>query len=626
MRSYSFFLLSCFLVGCLSLTSGCENRDLLTEDLLDSQMASMKIDDLNRTLDFVFSDSRFDQKEFEEKIATGFNRWSNEVINDGQGEDNWEPDPLVSELVESTRQGINSGSVTAASTPVLDRIDEISYLNSDGYYVQQAAWLKKIGERVLSSPKLATFEMYRLAAGNEEGEDTLESFNQIVNKLHPDLSGDEAKKLADGIRLFDWVARNIQLTSSEGLTDEKTEEYRLNDLTDPASAGIPGLGYSHFPWQTLVYGRGDYVERAKLFLLMGQQVGLDVVMLAVPNEEGVKTPWLPALVVGNGKVYLFDPYLGIAFPGESNGSVATLDEVRKSEKLLTGLDLSLEESTRDNTKYPVRPEQIKDVSALVYVSPEAVSRRMKFLEDRLVGDSRLKLYVQATEEVARVKQETGLETAIWDIGFQTQRFRTVVKDAIAEAAFDSNIASKLSWYYRNESYVDQFVRYRTARNLYFIGKFESERNSRRLNAIEMFYSLMYTDENISGLATNKSLLYRLGIRKDEKQTVKEFNERLRGVQNQMELVRRDAGLFLAQSIFDSGNIGTSANWLKRVEDKGISERWNTGIDYLTARAFEATKEYDRAIERYAKGQHDQFHGNLIRARILREAQKNLKGS
>lgn len=89
----------------------------------------------------------------------------------------------------------------------------------------------------------------------------------------------------------------------------------------------------------------------------------------------------------------------------------------------------------------------------------------------------------------------------------------------------------------------------------------------------------------------------------------------------MRLIRRDTGLFLAQSCFDFGNIGTCANWLKRVAEKGYSERWNTGLNYLTARSFEATKEYDRAIEVYKKGEDAQFHGDLIRARLLKAAKE-----
>ena len=169
---------------------------------------------------------------------------------------------------------------------------------------------------------------------------------------------------------------------------------------------------------------------------------------------------------------------------------------------------------------------------------------------------------------------------------------------------------------------DSYVRYRTARNLYFIGKFETERNSSDRSAIELFNRLMYSDETIASLDTNEQIQYLLNIRQ-EGQTNAEFQNRLQGMKNQLRLIRRDAGLFLAQSCFDFGNIGTCANWVKRVKETGYSERWNTGLEYLTARSFEATKEYDRAIEIYEKGEHDQFHGNLVRARMLKAAKEKI---
>lgn len=598
-----------FILGlaCLLLNSGCERNDLLTEDLLDSQMASMKIDDLSRTLDFVFSDSRFDQKEFEDKIATGLNRWVGETIKEGKAEDNWTLDNAVKEIV-SANQGL----------PVLSRQDELTYLNSDGYYLQQAAWMKKIGERVTSSTKLSAYEFYRLAADNSVDDDSENSFDQIVGKLHPNLNEDDAKELAKAIRLFDWVTRNIQLTTPEEIGSDRYDEFRVNTSEDPIAAGVPGIGYPRFPWQTLVYGRGDFVQKANLFVALCQQQGLDVVVLAYKGEEDELVPWLPALMLGEN-LYLFDSYLGLPLPGEKPGSVATLADVQANGELLSGLDLSLEESTRDNAKYRVKPDEIKELTALVYTSPEMVSRRMKFLEDKMLGDNRMILTVNPTELIARADSLDGVTGKAWDIGFQTHQFRTAIKTAIDEVRTgDSSLREKLAWYYTDEAYIDSFVTYRTARNLYFIGKFESDRGSRRLNAIQMFYSLMYTDENIAGLATNRRLMYRLGIRKDANQSAGSFNDRLTSVQSQMEMVRRDAGLFLAQSQFDNGNVGTSANWLRRVEEKGISERWNCGVHYLHGRAFESTKEYDKALEIYEKGEDEQFHGNLIRARLLKQ--------
>ena len=60
------FLLSVILVGC-------KPAEDPMMDLLDASIANLKIDDLSRTIDFVFSESRFEQSQFEEKMATGLN-------------------------------------------------------------------------------------------------------------------------------------------------------------------------------------------------------------------------------------------------------------------------------------------------------------------------------------------------------------------------------------------------------------------------------------------------------------------------------------------------------------------------------------------------------------------------
>ena len=235
---------------CLIVSVGCNKRDLLKEDMLDAQMVSANIDSLQRTLDFVFSDSRFDRKEFEQQIEVGLNRWVSEVIKDGKVEDDWGLSSESEALVEANK-----------NLAVLDRVDEVSFLSSDGYFVQQAAWLKLIGQRVLSAEKLGTYELYRLAAGKEEVEDSVEAFDEIVAELNPDCSEENAPQLANAIRLFDWVTRNIQLDPSVEIeveqlaqnlvvtditkTPEETIEF-YTDLANRPAGGIRGLAITIF--------------------------------------------------------------------------------------------------------------------------------------------------------------------------------------------------------------------------------------------------------------------------------------------------------------------------------------------------------------------------------------------
>ncbi|MEQ1906812.1 MAG: hypothetical protein ABL888_21700, partial [Pirellulaceae bacterium] len=210
-----------------------------------------------------------------------------------------------------------------------------------------------------------------------------------------------------------------------------------------------------------------------------------------------------------------------------------------------------------------------------------------------------------------------LPTNIWDIEFKNLAYRWTLRDALIRSKTDDSLPAKLFWYYDNEAYVDMFESYRTSRNMFAHGLFEADLTADEYNVIENFYLLMYDDKKIDELATNTPLLLRLGILQTKNQNAKQFQERIQSVQSQMRLVRRDAGLFLAQSHFDNGNIGTAGNWLERISVKEDALRWSNAIRNLLGRSFESRREYDRAIAELKKSNGPDRHGNLLRMRYLK---------
>lgn len=572
-------------------------------DLLDASIANLKIDDLSRTMDFVFSESRFEQSQFEEKMATGLNRWSS--VEAGKLNTEWKLPTIATDVVE--KYEALSG---------VQRIGEMSFENTDAYFIQQAFWLKNIGERLAKSRHMNPFEIYRVAADNyEPTADTKDGLAEIFAKLHPDLDEDGAAKLADGMRVFDWMVRNVQLEAEFNLTEEEADEQRLNEESELAAAGVKGTGYIRFPWQSLMYSRGDYVDRAKLVLLYAELSGIDAVMFTIDD-----TPWCIGLAVG-GKYYLFDTKLGMPIPGEKIGTIATLADVRSNPELLESLDLTVDESLKDETKYWVQPDDLAKLKAKLFVTPEGISNRISQLESKLTGDSRLKLASRPEEIIARLPKIDGVEFGVWDIAFKTHQFRGAVREALAKASYDDVLRNKVMWHYRDEAYVDGFEMYRTARSKYFNGLFETVRNDGISNAIELFYIMIYKDETIAKLGTDTDLQFRMGILREANQSSAEFGSEISGRQAQMKLVRRDAGFFLAHCHFDNGNFGTAINWAERLRDKPDSERWKDGVEYLRGRSYEARREYKEAAEVLKNDDSLQFHGNLIRARMLREMSK-----
>lgn len=580
-------------------------------DMLDTQLSNLKVDSLSRTMQFVESPVRFQQSEFEEKLAASLNRWARAESKLMKADD-WQPDAVVEEFMTEY----------SALQPV-QKIKDLSFINSDSYLLQQRFWFDRLAKRLIANPNPAAFELHRLASGVEtapidpdepdaDDADKKDVLTDVLMQLHSGLEQAQAAKLSEAIKMFDWIVRNIHLLKdNEYVGDKDVESMRLNEAEDLAAAGVPGLGYTRFPWQTMLSSRGDYVDRAKIFMTMAEQRDINTVML-VPAEA---KPWAVGVQIGD-RLFLFDTKLAMPIPGAKPGTIATLAEVIESPDLLKSLDLSVDESLKDDTKYWVTAEQLKDMQGLVLTSPESLSYRFWELENKLVSENKMKLVERPTALIQQLPKIEGVAYGPWDIEFKTHSFRRAVKDAIAEASFNDSLRDKLRWYFLDESYINDFVRYRTARSKYFAGLFETIRNDGNLNAIELFYKMIYKDSKIASLASDKIFQSQLAIAQGETSAA-QFESTIIGVQANMKLVRRDCGFFLSQCHFDNGNFGTATNWLTRLEEIDDAKRWQPAINYLRARSLEAQRDYKSAIAAYSDQESVQFHGNLIRARLLK---------
>ena len=136
--------------------AGCERPEDPMLKVLQSTASQTRVDDLSRTMDFVFSENQFDQTEFNNKVSLGLNRWasySDELFaNDG-----WKKDESLSDLLEPYED-----------MPAISRIGESSFLASDSRYLQATVWLDMIKTRVEENPYLRQYELYRLMADSYE--------------------------------------------------------------------------------------------------------------------------------------------------------------------------------------------------------------------------------------------------------------------------------------------------------------------------------------------------------------------------------------------------------------------------------------------------------------------------
>ncbi len=571
---------------------------------LDANVLSAKTNDISRTMDFIFDDRQFEQKEFEEKVSIGLNRWANYSSQEVTQADVDSSD-VVKQLIEKFQD-----------VEVVEQNDQASFINTDPYFLQEAYWVSAIAKRVTAGQFLNLVEFYRLAADNFRPEDDDKTpIDSLIAKLHPTLDQDGAQSLSKALLLFDWTVRNIYLLPELNPSEDEIQQQRLSDDANPVSAGIRFTGTQRHPWQTLVLSRGDYVDRAKVFLMLARESGLTAAMLTTGAEE---TPWAVGVVIDD-QYYLFDTKLGLPIANNTLGQIATLQQIQDNPKLLSALDLTLKESLAENTKYWVGGDDLSSLTAKVYVVPESLSRRINGLEESLVGEYRLALGSFPSKQLQHLPEADGVEKKLWDVAFETHRFRDAVRKALPKAVSDDQLNDRLRWYFAEEAYIDNFHPYRTCRVRFFKGDFETLEEDLSRNAVESFQFLTYSDEQIDNLGTDNVMMSIAGLA-DIKDAA-EFDARLRSTQRQMRLVRRDVGLFLSQCLFDNGSPGTSANWLETIVNKDDVQRWKSGVMYLLGRSYESRKEYDRAMEQYQFEDSQQVHGNLIRVRLMRSAIK-----
>ena len=403
---------------------------------LDANIISAKTNDISRTMDFIFADRQFDQQDFEEKVSIGLNRWANYSSEE------------VDDATIDNSDSVKDLLAKFGDVEVVKRNEQSSFINTDPYFLQQAYWMTEIANRVTAGQYLNIFEYYRLAADNfKPEEDDKTPVDSVVENLHPDLDGDQVKELTKALTLFDWTVRNIYLLPEFNPSDDEIKQQRLSDAENPITAGVRFTGTQRHPWQTLILSRGDYVDRAKVFLMLAREAGLDAAMLTTGEDE---IPWAVGVVV-NDQYYLFDTKLGLPIPNETPGKIATLKELSDNPKLLSNLDLTLKESLADETKYWVNEDDLSTLTAKVFVVPESLSPRMKGLETSLVGDYRLGLGAFPSKQLEKLPAIDGVKKELWDVEFETYRFREAIRQALPQSSVsDDQLNDRLRWYFREE--------------------------------------------------------------------------------------------------------------------------------------------------------------------------------
>jgi hypothetical protein len=610
----------CLVAGlsALGFVNGCSRSATVVDASTRINVASSE--NLDVTVDYLFSDEQFAMNELEEKVSGGLSRWIS-AEQAAFDQFTWEPDPLVATLPE-------------AVAPLVEYLDGETFVGLDAHYLQGQIWFKEIADTVAQGP-LARHFWPPLSKKIDEFAQTESRDNALIAALkfaHPELDDAHAGQLAEACKLFDWTIRNILLMPRRDWpTDETIDREYLIELEEPwpPSAGVRGPGYQRFNWQLLTYGRGDDLERCRVFAQLAQMRDLDVVLLAFPSATPSSAPnealtvWVSALLLGD-QLYLFDTRLGLPIPGKENGRIATLADVKQDPSLIKSLDLTVAESTSDASKYWLDAAMLEQpVIALIDAPLESMTKRMAFLERSLTGRKRIRCAQNPSDLAARLADHPLIqETRLLSAELYVHQFRDAVSQGFDKMRYNSDIVERLTWFFSDEEYVDNYVRLRTAKNQYFLDRIESSRGVKDKGALELFSTMVvvYTDDLIDKLQNHPNVLHALGLQREGIPAL-EYQQRLASIQSHMRLVRGDATYFLALCFLQQENPSAALVWLARVPVLDNRGFWKNGTTYLTGRAHEMLNDITPAIELYRIGRNDakltpQAHGNLIRARLL----------
>ena len=177
-------------------------------------------------------------------------------------------------------------------------------------------------------------------------------------------------------RLFDWVARQVQLVPVGTLVPPGLPQAQAR----PYDVLIRGVGSEEA-------GDASWAERSWSFIVLCRQIHIDAGFLAL-KRPGSEAPerWITTALV-DGKPYLFDARLGLPVPGPGGKGVATLEQAATDPEILRRLDLP------GLAPYGVSAADLAGkVRVLIDSSTGYASPRMRALQQRLASRNRMVLY------------------------------------------------------------------------------------------------------------------------------------------------------------------------------------------------------------------------------------------
>jgi hypothetical protein len=554
------------------LAAGCKPKASQSTTQLQQQVADEETttEHLREAMRFVDSLSEFNRTEAVKEVGYQLNAWMSTDKNNVSA-------TTIPELVRSLPEEIRGYAPLARVDSREFTAADVSHLIQSRLFAAVAKW-----------------------SSDEESTDAV--WKDWIQK--PEILGGQplteagVGNLQMAYKLFDWSVRNIQLKG-----DSKDVEVLPKDARLPLNDA--GLGYRQLPWQTLVYGRGDFIERGRVFTELARQKSIDTIWLAIGSIDSLAPPqlWLIGVPVDE-EIFLFDSKLGIPIPGPDQRGIATLRQVLEDESILRRLSIS------GRFKYPLEASGAKNVYALIDADSSMISGRMKRLQESLTSDMRTELYVDVDALAARLKKYSQLQgSKCWSLPTIARMYAEQLDERLKEVnEFTARYNQEFLLYLGETPLLK-------ARFEHLLGHWENSLDQE--GAMALYMACRVPEEELDQLPYSQELQQALGLVRFSNEPLERFNMRLA----QMIAIYREAKIeatyFIGLLHYDQLNMESSTNWLiKRAQGLKGFERWQPGIRYNAARAYESEARYGEAIDMLRQVPTAQEAGNRIRIRLL----------
>lgn len=497
------------------LLSGCRDRSQV--NVSEIRPRETESDNLQTALAIVDGLDNADLSQATSACIYNFNQWIEKHDDDSQ----WVTPSLLSAL-----------PIHLAGTGLVNNVGAKRFFPPDVNYLQEMSWISQIA---------------RWIQANE-----VDHRKIWDDHIPASVQREDRAKLQKVLRMFDWTVRNVQLEPLLEYPEVPEGETR----TAP-ELGMPGPGYSMAVRDILVFGKGDWWQRARVLALLARQVDVSVVLLGLPAEFGeAKQPWLTACLIGD-QLYLLDVKDGLPVLTEDGSAIATLHGLRQNQKYaVTLLPASIEASGE---------EMLSGLVGLIEADVMSVSHRMAILEKYLTGDRQMKLTTMPNTLSRELRTKHAIEKSeIWVPTYEYYAFATALNARISEgdAGVITFLKEKQDYQILEDMYQLKEGRFKSFRGLFDdfeigVGQ-ETQRGSKTL-----LMSSRLSQDKIVKVTTDRQVQEELGYVRPDEMSLTAWQENLRRTKLIFVKTKDMASYMIGMIHMEQGNYSDAIDWLER---------------------------------------------------------------